>query len=168
MLRSNDPADVLLVSYQQLAVSLDEVERFCTQQSRLHIVLDESHKIKRARGGLWADAVHRIGPLAARRDILTGTPLPNGPIDLASQLRFLWPYYTIIPEAELQSATAENVIRERLKPLFVRVTKSDLGLPRARIIRQPIAMGPLQDRIHAAIVDQAARAASGLQLSDRA
>lgn len=168
LLRSSNPADILLVSYQQLALSLPEFERFCTRQARLLVVLDESHKIKRARGGLWAEAVHKIGPLAVRRDILTGTPLPNGPIDLASQLRFLWPYYTIIPEADLQSATADHVIRERLRPLFVRVTKGDLGLPRPRIIRQRIAMGPLQARIHAAIVGQTARAASGMQLSDRA
>jgi SNF2 family DNA or RNA helicase len=168
MLRSSNPADVLLVSYQQLAVSLDEFERFCARQNRLHIVLDESHKIKRARGGLWTDAVHKIGPLAVRRDILTGTPLPNGPVDLGSQLRFLWPYYTVIPEAELQSATGEKLIRERLRPLFVRVTKADLGLPPPRIIRQSISMGPLQARIHSAIVGQAVAAVSGLQLSDRA
>lgn len=168
VLRSANLADILLVSYQQLALSLGEIERFCMRQTKLHIVLDESHKIKRARGGLWADAVHKIGPLAVRRDILTGTPLPNGPIDLASQLRFLWPYYTIIPEADLQSGTADDVIRDRLRPLFVRVTKADLKLPRPRIIRQSIAMGALQDRIHAAIVDQAARAVAGLELSDRA
>jgi hypothetical protein len=168
LLRGTNVSDIFLVSYQQLALSLSEFERFCARQPKLHLVLDESHKIKRPRGGLWADAVHKIGPLAARRDILTGTPLPNGPIDLASQLRFLWPYYTIIPEADLQSTTADQVIKDRLKPLFVRVTKADLGLPRPRIIRQPITMGPLQSRIHEAIVGQAARAATGMHLSDRA
>lgn len=124
--------------------------------------------MKRPRSGLWVGAVHAVGPLAARRDILTGTPLPNGPIDLASQLRFLWPYYTIIPEADLQAPAAEVVVRERLRPLYVRVTKADLGLPKPRVICQRLQMGPLQARIHAAIVDQAAREANSIRISDRA
>ncbi len=160
--------DILLVSYQQLAFTLYDLERFCARQRCLHLVLDESHRIKRPHGGAWAAAVHTVGPLAARRDILTGTPFPNAAVDLASQLRFLWPYYTIIPEADLQAQGAEDTVRRRLRPVFVRVTKGDLALPRPRIVRQEVPLGQLQQRIHAAITDQAARESAGLDLRERA
>ena len=61
-------------------------------------MLDESHKIKSGitRGlkkpGTRASGVLRLGMFGERRDILTGTPMPHGIMDIVSQSEFLYPH----------------------------------------------------------------------------
>ncbi len=159
---------VFLISYSQLAEAVDVIEDWLSKQPRVHIVLDESHRIKRSMGGVWGRAVHRIAPLAARRDILSGTPLPNNTIDLSGQLNWLWPYRQLIPDYVLRDDTSERVVIERLKPIYQRITKKDLDLPVARTMVQSIRMGPLQQRIHDAITDRTRRTLENLDLRDQA
>ena len=54
------------------------------------IILDESHRIK-APGGKASRAAHRLARKQpqARRLCLTGTPMPQGPLDVYGQFRFL-------------------------------------------------------------------------------
>jgi SNF2 family DNA or RNA helicase len=65
-------------------VSLRALLRF----KRMALVLDESHRIK-TPGAQVTRAVHRLRSAAAKRVILTGTPVANKPEDLWSQLFFL-------------------------------------------------------------------------------
>lgn len=90
----------------------------------VHVVLDEAHRMK--AGPLSQRGAYLIGvaSLPVRKDILTGTPMPQGPQDMVSQLQFLWPghgYDTKI----LQGTPPKDV----LGSLYVRTTKSELGLP---------------------------------------
>jgi len=55
------------------------------------MVLDESTKIKNG-AALQSKAALRIGGFAARRYILTGTPIARNPLDLHSQFMFLDPW----------------------------------------------------------------------------
>lgn len=80
---------IFLVSYQQAFFARDVLEDWFRANERIHFVLDESHRIKNPRRGAWATTVLRLGPLASRRDILTGTPAPNALEDLGTQLEFL-------------------------------------------------------------------------------
>src|SRR5256885_10080525 len=46
------------------------------------VVLDEAHRMKKGWRGEWGRACLSLAYLAARRDVLTGTPAPNSPRDL--------------------------------------------------------------------------------------
>lgn len=159
---------IFLISYSQLSTCVDAIEDWLAEQPKMHLVLDESHRIKRGVAGVWGRAVHRIAPYARRRDILTGTPLPNATIDLGPQLTWLWPYREIIPDYMLRDPNSERIATERLRPLYQRVTKRELDLPRPRTTVHRLAMGPLQQRIYDVITDQAVRDATGMSLAHRA
>lgn len=158
---------IFLVSYSQLATALDAIETWLADHPEVHLVLDESHRIKRAAGGVWGRATRRIAPLAQRRDILSGTPLPNAALDLSGQLDWLWPFREIVPEQQLRDPGAEMFISETLKPIYWRITKRQLGLMDPRMVEHHLEMGPLQARVHAAITDRNRREAEGLDPRDR-
>lgn len=160
-----DLAEISLVSYSQVAYCQGDLERFMYQHPDVHLVLDESHRIKRGVAGIWASAVQSLAPLARRRDILSGTPLPNGPVDLSAQLRFLWPYQTIISESDLASAPTDLVSR-RLRPMYVRITKNELDLPKQRITKTAVAMGRYQRELYD-FVRSSTAASRTVDLADR-
>lgn len=54
------------------------------------VILDESHRIKKA-GGKQSFYVKALRDRAERRLALTGTPMPHSPLDLYGQFRFLAP-----------------------------------------------------------------------------
>jgi hypothetical protein len=139
---------ILLIGYQQAYFAADVLERWLIRHPGVHIVLDESHHIKNPRRGAWATTVLRIATLAARRDILTGTPAPNATEDLSTQLSFLWPFQSIIPESALRGAHPEDTVTARLRPLYVRITKRQLGLSDPALRRTTVKMGTLQRAIH--------------------
>lgn len=139
---------LLLIGYQQAYFAAEVLERWLSQQRGVHLVLDESHRVKNPRRGAWATTVLRLATLAARRDILTGTPAPNATDDLSTQLSFLWPFQSVIPEAALRDPDAEEVVTARLRPLYVRITKRQLGLPDPALRRTQVEMGALQHEIY--------------------
>lgn len=55
-----------------------------------YFVMDEIHKIK-APNGVWSRWCARVGKLASRRLGLTGTPMPQSPLDVYGQYRALEP-----------------------------------------------------------------------------
>lgn len=112
---------------------------------KLMMVLDESAFIKN-RKAIQTKACVQLGKMASRKIILNGTPIPNNPLDLWSQLEFLNP--RILPFHnfyQFRSAFAimggwknKQVIRWRnleglqeiVKPYVVRREKKDcLDLP---------------------------------------
>ena len=100
------------------------------------LVLDEAHYVKSMTGTL-SNAVRSIAPHAARRLLLTGTPMPRSPHDIWSLFTFLWPAVTPLGNAqqfELQCkdrpfTTVCEELREQVAPLFHRTCKHDLKLP---------------------------------------
>src|SRR5260370_5350265 len=78
-----------------------------------------------------------VASLPVRRDILTGTPMPQGPNDLAAQLGFLWPGQGM----DLRIARGE-IPREVCQNLYVRTTKNELGIPPAKRHFVQVGMAP--------------------------
>ncbi len=77
---------VILVNYQSVwrAPILAALYRLALEV----IVLDESHYIK-AHNSMVSKAMYKLGRIARKRYCLTGTPLPNSPLDIYGQARFL-------------------------------------------------------------------------------
>lgn len=135
----------LMVKQQQL------VANYLARQA-VHLVLDEAHRMK--AGGLSQRGAYllSIATLPSRRDILTGTPMPQGASDLASQLGFLWPGQGL--DAQINRGTPP---REVLGQLFVRTTKSELGLPKAKRLYYPVEMAPAQKALYSVVRDETLR-----------
>ena len=147
MLRKNPK--IMLITYQQLTYVLNEISSFLIQNP-IHLVLDESHRIKRGPSGAHFLAAIQLADLSLRRDILTGTPLPQSTYDLAPQFNFLWPGQDIL-ENTLKISDEDNRIKylnQIVKPLYVRTTKSELGLPKPKIKIKKIELGPAQQELY--------------------
>jgi SNF2 family DNA or RNA helicase len=142
---------LLLCSYASAASDRYEIERVC-RRLRVMLIVDESHRVKRFRGGLWASALIAIARLARIRMILTGTPMPQGPLDLWSQFNILWPGEEATGSRLSFRARADSdfgqVVRS-LEPFFVRTAKSELGLPAARIlVHNDVELQPVQREVY--------------------
>jgi SNF2 family DNA or RNA helicase len=151
-------AEICLVNYQRLTISYETVARWA-QGGRCHTVLDEAHRMKRGWTGEWGRASLNLAYLAARRDVLTGTPAPQSLRDLDAILDFAWPTQArrVLPASIFQrnpppGATAQ--VRDAVAPLFVRTTKSDLSLPKPTMIVIPLKLEGLQREIYQALRDQ--------------
>jgi SNF2 family DNA or RNA helicase len=150
--------EVLLVNYQRLALGYDELAEWVSRQ-RTHVVLDEAHRMKRGRGGQWGSAALDLAFLAARRDILTGTPAPNAPIDLEALINFLWPNQArrVLPAETFLSSPPRDIserIASRIGPLFVRTTKRELELPPTEFTALEVPLEGLQEAIYRALIDR--------------
>ena len=151
-------AEVLVVNYQRLNPAYDELANW-TSAMDTHIVIDEAHRIKRGWAGQWGTACLRLAYLAERRDVLTGTPTPNHPRDLASLLDFLWPGQadSVLPRSALLAEPPPEAITEAgrvMAPLFVRTTKAELELPEPTIHSHEIPLAGLQREIYLALMAQ--------------
>ncbi|MCV4290444.1 DEAD/DEAH box helicase [Pseudomonas capsici] len=118
----------LIISYDQL-VRVDHLISNFMATNRVHLILDESHRMKSGYSTQRGAVLLRIGHLAVRRDILSGTPMPQGRQDVASQLDFLWPGH-----GYGSKISAGYEPRELIRDIHVRTTKKDLDLPK-RIIK---------------------------------
>jgi SNF2 family DNA or RNA helicase len=161
--------EIALITYQLLPNVLERVKTWAGRR-RTHVALDESHRIKAGQAGITASAAIDLADVAARRDILSGTPLPHSPEDLRPQLDFLWPGQRILPDfrvvAESPTTTLEEVERA-VSPLYVRTTKSELELPELRLRPVPVDLGPLQRELYDVLRSEAARMAAGMHQHDR-
>ena len=91
-----------------------------------HLVLDEAHRMKAGWHSQRGAFFLRTADDPVRRDILTGTPMPQAASDMESQLDFLWPGHGYGLEISHGKSP-----REVLGNLYVRTTKTELGLPLA-------------------------------------
>lgn len=163
-----DP-EVVLVTYQLLPNVIDIVKAWARRHNA-HVVLDESHRAKAGYSGVYSTHALQLAEISVRRDILSGTPLPHQPEDLRPQLDFLWPGQRILPDFRLLSDAAPEVIQDierSVRPLYVRTTKNQLGLPELRIRPVPVPLGALQRELYELLRSEAARAAAGMAPRDR-
>ncbi|WP_171136798.1 DEAD/DEAH box helicase [Ruegeria sp. HKCCC1038] len=150
-------ANRFVINYEQL-LSVPDVFTGFLARNQVHLVLDESHRMK---GGL---AVKRgivllnAASLPVRRDILSGTPMPQSPNDLRSQLDFLWPGAGL----GLQIATGRTP-RDVIGNLYVRTTKHDLDLPPVQRHFRPVGMSKGQSALYAIVRSEALRDLSSLR-----
>jgi len=142
--------EILLCSYATAATDRNEIERLC-RRLRIILVVDESHRVKRFNGGLWATALVQISRVARIRMILTGTPMPQSPLDLWSQFNILWPGEEATGSRLSYRARVDTnfggVIRS-LEPFYVRTPKAELGLTPPRVIPHPVEMGTVQKQVY--------------------
>ena len=142
--------DLLLLSYAVAASDRLAILAMC-ERLNVMLIVDESHRIKRFRGGVWAPALTEIAELARVRMILTGTPMPNDPKDLYSQVNVLWPSGLLTgSRSEFASRADRNFrsVRSLIDPFTTRTAKSELGLPPYRIERHSVPMTGTQADIY--------------------
>lgn len=154
--------DLVLVGYQSAATYEKDLEVYLRQLPSM-LVLDEAHRIKKVGGGVWSDTVLRLARFARSRIVLTGTPAPNGYVDLKNLFDFMWPAKNVIgySVAQLRDITKNPVpervtdLMRRIEPFFLRVSKADLKLPKADFHAPVIVpMDAFQRAIYDSIADK--------------
>ena len=153
-------ADVYLSNYEKYRSEIGGILQFISK-NKLHLVLDESHRIKAGFSNQSYPQLIEIGDASFRRDIMSGTPMPQSPKDIESQFEFLWPTEKIIPteKSDNQELTA---IHNNIKNLFVRTTKHDLRLEPVRYLNTKVEMGPVQQELYNLIRSESSRILSGM------
>ena len=145
--------DLLLLSYAMAASDRLAIMSMC-EKLNVMLIVDESHRIKRFRGGVWAPALNEIAELARVRMILTGTPMPNGPRDLYSQVNVLWPNGLLTgARTEFASRVERSFssVQSLIEPFTIRTAKTELGLPPYRIERHSVPLTGTQAEIYSLI-----------------
>jgi SNF2 family DNA or RNA helicase len=164
-----DDPEIALITYQLLP-NVEDVVKMWAAAHRTQVALDESHRVKSGHTAVTAAAALDLVGVAVRRDIMSGTPLPHSPEDLRPQLDFLWPGQRVLPDVRLRAEAEPGVMAEvesALRPLYVRTTKEELGLPHLDVQPVKVELGPLQRELYELLRSEAARAASGMQARDQ-
>lgn len=161
-----DQHDIILINYEKLRREINTLLPFFFAE-KVHFVLDESHRIKSGCSNLSFAQIDRLTDVAVRRDILSGTPLPQSYLDLDPQFYFLWRSNKILPtDLSDQNEDTSARVNSSIKKYFVRTTKDELGLPVPLIHYEKIEMGPIQSEIYQLLRSEAKRRFSKLSRSD--
>lgn len=124
----------------------------------VHLIIDESHRMKAGEASQRGALLLSLAPLPVRRDVLSGTPMPQAPSDLISQLNFLWPGQGL--GLEISRGTPP---REVLGSLYVRTTKEELGLPPRYTHFHQVSMGRGQLALYSLVRSEALRQLSNVR-----
>lgn len=150
--------EVLLSNYNRTANDYPSVSAFVAG-APTQLILDEAHRVKRGAGGVHGRAVLDLAYAARRRDVLTGTPAPQGANDLVALVSFLYPGQDrqVLPDAAYfeRLGRDEQVLADTnraIRRYFVRTAKAELHLPPTRfeVVRE--SMPPIQSAIYDALV----------------
>jgi SNF2 family DNA or RNA helicase len=148
---------VFLITYQQFNRVMPAVARYM-HLAQCFVFIDESHRMK---GGDKTDTgrqIQRISHLPIGKLILSGTPLPQGVNDLIPQYSFLFPADNDVSET--------NVV-EKIRKVYVRTTKPELGLRKPRIEITQIPLNEPQRYLYDLIRDEELRQVSNLAANDK-
>lgn len=144
------PGELVLVSYATAAADKVALSDLC-RTYRTMLVADESHRVKRFRGGSWAPALVEISKHARVRMILSGTPMPQSGKDLYTQLNILWPDGELTgPRDDFATRVEKDfggLLRD-IKPFMSRTPKRALGLPPPSIVRHEVPLEGTQAEIY--------------------
>lgn len=156
--------DIILINYEKMRKNVQGFYSFFSRNN-VHLVLDESHRIKGGNNNLSFQQIINLADLAKRRDILSGTPMPQSVIDLDAQFDYLW------SENVIESYGNKDVDfdKEKLKQIssfirdfFVRTTKKELGLPAPVIKYRRVEMGAIQSELYDLFRSESARILAGV------
>lgn len=130
-------SNLVMVNYESLPKMKDAIiDTLKIGSGRTMIVFDEVHRIK-GIDTVRSAAALAIGPYADYRYVLTGTPIPNGYIDVWNFLHILYQNeydkYFGLDQRLLKNPDEQDVadINDLLAPFFWRTNKDDLGVPAA-------------------------------------
>lgn len=147
-LLQDDPR-FMLISYQQLARVPDVLAAHCAQY-KVHVFLDESHRIKSGTGKQTARAALGLSHFPVGKLIMSGTPMPQSTQDLIPQLAFLYP----------EVPAVEDTVVDLMRPIYVRTTKAELGLPPVTRHLAQLKMAPVQNELYKLMKSEVAREAA--------
>ena len=158
-----EDSEVFLINYEKLRDDIDGLVQFFSN-NETHFVLDESHKIKAGDNNLSYPQIASLGELAVRRDILTGTPMPQSLNDLYPQFEFIWSSKKLLPKLSNLNNDLETlqIVNSTIKDYYVRTTKAELHLSSPIISEVNIELGPIQSEIYRLIKSDIARIMSGM------
>ena len=138
----------MLITYQQLQFVRDELAGHLSAIDAI-VFLDESHRIKRGEAGKIGSTILSLSHLPSYKLVMSGTPLPNDIADIVPQFSFLFP----------EVAVNEGNVTELIQPIYVRTTKSELGLPKVQRIINHVEMAPAQWRLYKLLTEEQVRLA---------
>ncbi len=144
-LLQDDPR-LMLISYGQFATA-GRLLHDCLARRRVVMVLDESHRIKSGRAGVTPQEILRVSHLPERKLILSGTPCPQSLADLIPQFSFLYP----------DQPVDEETVADAFRPVYVRTTKAQLGLPPVEHRIISLEMTPLQRELYESLRSETRR-----------
>lgn len=144
-------ANKFLISYD-LMVRQQVIIANYFLHNRVHLILDESHRMKAGIASQRGAFLINISSLPIRRDILSGTPMPQSANDLASQLRFLWPGSGMDLEIQ-RGELPRNVLGNK----YVRTTKKELELPPVNRFFYDVDMAPGQLALYSVVKNETLR-----------
>ena len=136
----------MIITYDQLPRAKDTIVGLLSSGD-VYMFLDESHRIKGGKQVKRADAILELAHLPKRKLIMSGTPMPQSPRDLISQFAFLYP----------TKDASESTVIDLMKPIFVRTTKGQLGIPKLdhKVVQVP--MSELQRKIYSTLKSEMCR-----------
>jgi SNF2 family DNA or RNA helicase len=144
-----DDSDLVLINYEQLEnpEKLSYLKNWVSLNNAL-LILDEAHRIKGGRASVRWRGAKVLSDASARTEVLTGTPMPQSPVDLTALFQVAWPR---LSKRSLDSRLLLKLVR---KTAFVRTTKNELRIPEAsiRLVREPAS--PLHQEILDALLDK--------------
>ena len=149
--------DLFLMHFSTAMHRVAEIIEFMSN-NKVMLIIDESHNIKSPQQKTWARTARAIAPFAIRRTILSGTPMPNDARDLWVQITFLWPYDFPLGNDITYMRYAKNhgigKFKNALDPLFTRIRKRDLDLPKPEFKNHFVSLSPVQAEIYNVIVSK--------------
>src|SRR5260370_666909 len=149
-------SQIFLMSYATAASDKEELIELC-RRLRVMLIVDESHRIKRFRGGLWAPSLMEIARFARIKLVLSGTPMPQSGRDLYSQLRILWPGGELTGPPDDFSLRVDrnfNSVLVDVRPFVSRTPKHALGLDPYSVIYHDAVLRGTQQEIYDLIEGQ--------------
>lgn len=137
---------IVIVNYEQLENSrkLATLSHWI-KQNKAMLVLDEAHRVKAGTSAVRWRACRQLADVAKRTDLLTGTPMPQSYDDLRNLFSLSWKG---IPPNHFSETRLRSLKRGGV---FVRTTKTELGLPPMRTVAVDIEMGEIQRQIYDAL-----------------
>lgn len=162
LLEKKNP-DVVLINYEKLRRDIKSLIPFFIK-NKIHLILDESHRVKSGINNMSYNQIIKIADLVKRRDILSGTPMPQSFEDLQPQFDYLWPGENIISPKLIKGEESQIIsnVNRAIKGLFVRTTKNELGLKEPVVHYTTIPMGPIQAELYKLFKSEAARVMAGM------
>jgi SNF2 family DNA or RNA helicase len=157
-LYSPSPAELTLIFHGGVDRFQNDIFDFL-KRNKTMVVVDEAHRIKNP-DGVWGRSVTEISKEAKSRVILTGTPVPNGYQDIYNLYKFIYPFkfkeilgvhYHNLEDMTVNSqpeSTRVQELKDNISPYFIRIKKSDLGLPEIEENIIPVSMEPYQREIY--------------------
>ncbi len=126
--------NLILFNYEAIPANSEAIKSIIGPKTLL--VFDEVHRIKSVDGER-AKACLFVSKKANYKVVLSGTPIPNGYVDIYNFLQILFPdEYNLLFDYDIQflkSANKDiqkrNQINEEIYPFFCRTTKKDLQIP---------------------------------------